>query len=186
MALTANIHYSQCWEDPAILERALQVNSSDQILSITSGGCNTLTLLLGNPASIVAVDSNPSQNYLLELKIAAIKKLDHPEFLEFLGIHASNDRVNCFKDISDLLTENARVWWEARLALIREGIIHIGKFENYLKVFRKHILPFIHSTDTVEKFLALPDATSQRIFYRQTWDCWRWRFFFGCFLIRFS
>ena len=55
-------------------------------MTISSGGCNTLTLLLDNPAKIYAVDINASQSYLLELKIAAVRHLKHEELLAFLGL----------------------------------------------------------------------------------------------------
>ncbi|MBM3271367.1 MAG: DUF3419 family protein, partial [Candidatus Sericytochromatia bacterium] len=59
------IGYANCWEDAEILQEALQVGTGDRVLSITSGGCNTLALLLHDPDRVVALDFNPNQNHLL-------------------------------------------------------------------------------------------------------------------------
>ena len=70
------IKYSQCWEDAEILLKALKINKNDKVVSITSGGDNTLSLITNNPSEIYAVDSNFAQNYLMELKLKAIQNLD--------------------------------------------------------------------------------------------------------------
>lgn len=43
------------------------------------------THLIHNSQFIVAVDMNPAENALLELKIAAIKQLDYEDYLIVLG-----------------------------------------------------------------------------------------------------
>ena len=74
------IIFNCCWEDPLLDIEALQINDNDNILCITSAGCNILTYLLQNPKHIYAIDVNPCQNALLQLKIAYIKQLDLPTF----------------------------------------------------------------------------------------------------------
>ena len=60
--------FAQSWEDPDCDLAALQPQSGDTILAITSGGDNVLGFLLTNPQQVIAVDLNPAQTYLLELK----------------------------------------------------------------------------------------------------------------------
>src|SRR5438045_2806349 len=84
-----HIGYSTCWEDAEILREALQVQPGDTCLSIISGGCNTLSLLLDDPARVVALDFNPNQCHLLQLRMAAYGELDHGGKLELLGIRPS-------------------------------------------------------------------------------------------------
>ena len=60
---SGSIGYSQCWEDPATVREALRITPDDDVLAVTSGGCNVLALLLDRPHSITAVDINPAQNY---------------------------------------------------------------------------------------------------------------------------
>ena len=51
-----NLIYNQCWEDPAVDKRALNINSSDRIVMITSAGCNALDYVLSEPERIDCVD----------------------------------------------------------------------------------------------------------------------------------
>jgi S-adenosylmethionine-diacylglycerol 3-amino-3-carboxypropyl transferase len=77
--------YNTCWEDPAVDRLALQLGSDDNLLVITSAGCNVLDYLLTGPRHIYAVDANPRQNALLELKLAAIRHLDFENFFAVFG-----------------------------------------------------------------------------------------------------
>jgi hypothetical protein len=88
------IRYSVVWEDIDLLYRALRIGPDDDVLSITSAGCNVLGLLLHQPRSLIAIDLNPTQNALLELKMAGIRQLDHDDFLAFIGIRPAANRTN--------------------------------------------------------------------------------------------
>ena len=171
------ISYSQCWEDPEILLEALNVKKSDTILSITSGGDNCI-LLLSKGARVICIDSNPTQNFLLELKLSAIKRLDYEKFLEFTGITDSTKRLIYFTKVKEGLTKEALDWWSSNLDLIDNGIINCGKFEKYLNTFRKYILPFIHTKSNIDNFLSTSKLNRQREFYNNTWNSLRWRIYF--------
>ncbi len=77
--------YNTCWEDPAVDRRALNLRANDTMLVITSAGCNVLDYALLGPRRIHAVDANPRQTALLELKLAAIRRLDHGDFFALFG-----------------------------------------------------------------------------------------------------
>src|SRR5262245_2676203 len=64
-----NLVYNTCWEDPRLDRVALQIQTTDNILVITSAGCNALDYALCGPNHVHAVDMNPRQNALLDLKI---------------------------------------------------------------------------------------------------------------------
>lgn len=109
--------YNTCWEDPAVDRRALQLTSADTVLAITSAGCNVLDYALLGPRRIHAVDANPRQTALLELKLAGIRNLDfeaffavfgegrHPQFRDLYGRHLRDD-----------LSPFARDYWDRRVA----------------------------------------------------------------------
>lgn len=175
------IYYSQCWEDPDVLREGLIVSKNDKVVSVTSGGCNTLALLLDNPDVIFAIDINKAQNYLLELKIQAITYLEHEELLSFLGITASSDRLSTYKKLESGLSDGAKIWWKNNHNLIKNGIIHAGKFEKYLGIFRKIILRLIHSKQTTADLFTKRESSEQKKFYEKVWNTWRWRFFFYFF-----
>lgn len=77
--------YNTCWEDPAVDRQALQLGPEDSLLVITSAGCNALDYALQGPRAIHAVDANPRQTALLELKLAAIRVLEFEDFFRIFG-----------------------------------------------------------------------------------------------------
>jgi len=77
--------YNTCWEDPAVDRAALNFTPDDRVLVITSAGCNVLDYALTGPACIHAVDANPRQTALLELKLAGIRRLAFPDFFAIFG-----------------------------------------------------------------------------------------------------
>src|SRR3989338_2444930 len=174
------IMYSMCWEDYSLLNKALGVGKSSSVLSIASGGENALALALHHPKRIVAVDSNPAQIYLLELKIAAINNLEFGDFIGFLGL-ADADRRSIYQGLELYLGEKARIFWKGNSNLISTGIIHCGKFEKYLSYFRKLVLHRIISADKVGKFLKLDSLKEQRAFYGRHIDGVLWKAMFRIF-----
>jgi S-adenosylmethionine-diacylglycerol 3-amino-3-carboxypropyl transferase len=77
--------YNTCWEDPELDRVALELDGDDEVLVITSAGCNALDYALDAPRAIHAVDANPRQTALLELKLAGIQALDHDDFFQIFG-----------------------------------------------------------------------------------------------------
>ena len=77
--------YNTCWEDPAVDRQALNISGDDTILVITSAGCNALDYALAGPRRVHAVDANPRQTALLELKLAGIRRLEFDDFFALFG-----------------------------------------------------------------------------------------------------
>ena len=176
-----NINYSQCWEDSDILLSALKISHQDIVLSITSGGDNTLAVLSKCPERLVSIDINCLQNYLFEFKLAAIKNLSYKEYLELLGVKNSSKRQDYFLKIKDLLSTEARLWWEGNTKLIKGGVINLGRFEIFLRLLSRFFLPLIHSKKTVLKFLDIDKLKNQTDFYDNVWNNHRWYFLFKVF-----
>lgn len=77
--------YAFTWEDDRIDSRLLKITSDDVILALTSAGDNILSYALERPKRIHAVDLNPTQNHLLELKVAAFRGLEYQDFWKLFG-----------------------------------------------------------------------------------------------------
>ncbi len=77
--------YNTCWEDPAVDRQVLSISADDVLMVITSAGCNVLDYALDAPKTIHAVDANPRQTALLELKLAAIRHLEFDDFFAVFG-----------------------------------------------------------------------------------------------------
>lgn len=80
-----NLVYNTCWEDPRLDRQALELTAQDRVMVITSAGCNALDYLLAGAGHVYAVDMNPRQNALLELKASAIRNLDYERFFRMFG-----------------------------------------------------------------------------------------------------
>src|SRR5260370_37693140 len=114
--------FGMSWEDPASDRRALTIQPGETLITVTSGACNTLTLLLEDPGKIYAVDINPSQSYLLELKRAAVLHLDYDELRAFLGLVASDQRLQVFERLRGDLSEAALRYWTSTGEALRRGV----------------------------------------------------------------
>ena len=68
-----NLVYNTCWEDPRLDKVALELTPEDNLLVITSAGCNALSYAIEGLNRVYAVDMNYRQNAVLELKIAGLK-----------------------------------------------------------------------------------------------------------------
>ena len=80
-----NLVYNTCWEDPRLDRAALEFGPEDNVLVITSAGCNALDYSLAGPNHVYAVDMNPRQNTLLDLKKSAIRNLEFDDFFKMFG-----------------------------------------------------------------------------------------------------
>lgn len=185
-ALPDVLLYSQCWEDPAVARAALRIHPGASVLAIAAAGDNVLALLQDDPGLILAIDINPAQTALLELKIEAIRCLDEPAQVGgFLGVRPSHERVETYqRRLRAGLSGDARRYWDAHLDAIRAGVIHAGRFERYLRLFRRIVLPLVPGRSTVRSMLAATDLAEQRRIYLERWDSRSWRLLFRIFFCR--
>ena len=77
--------YAFTWEDARVDERILKLGPDDKVLAISSAGDNILSYLAQSPARVHAVDLNPTQNHLLELKAASYTALSYEDFWKIFG-----------------------------------------------------------------------------------------------------
>lgn len=178
-----NLLFAQCWEDPAMDMEALDVGPGKTVLSVTSGGCNTLSLATLEPDRIIAVDLNPVQSALLELKIEAIRSLSHGELLAFLGVRRSSERWDLYHALRAGLCEPSLRYWDTQRASIEHGVLTSGRYERYLGVFRR-LLRGIHRQSRIERLFSSRSLDEQRGFFENEWDTALWRAFFRIFFSR--
>lgn len=105
--------YGFTWEDPHVDMEHLGLSRDDSILCITSAGDNALHYAAcAQPRRIHAVDMNPCQGHLLELKLACIAALDYPTFWRIFG----EGQIDNFPELLDLkispyLSSHAYQFW---------------------------------------------------------------------------
>jgi S-adenosylmethionine-diacylglycerol 3-amino-3-carboxypropyl transferase len=180
----SQIRYAQCWEDADVLLEALDVRPGDTCLSIASAGDNSLSLLTRDPARVIAVDVSAPQIACLELRVAAYRTLDHSELLELVGSQPSARRADLYLRCRSALSRDAREFWDSHPEAIDEGIGATGKFERYLALFRRRILPLVHGRRRVERLLHSGTPEERQRFYDQEWNTRRWRMMFRLFFSR--
>ncbi|MGL4514472.1 MAG: DUF3419 family protein [Lacipirellulaceae bacterium] len=105
--------YNTCWEDPRLDRVALELGPGNRLLMITSAGCNALDYALDEPERIDTVDVNPRQNALLDLKLAAIKRLDYEQFFQIFGRGKTDHWSEVYNDAMRVeLPEPSRKFWD--------------------------------------------------------------------------
>jgi S-adenosylmethionine-diacylglycerol 3-amino-3-carboxypropyl transferase len=176
--------YAQCWEDADVLLAALDVRPGHRCLSICSGGDNTLALLARGPECVVAIDMNPAQIACLELRVAGYRELEYEQLLELVGSAASRRRGALYRRCRKLLSASAREFWDGRPAEIEAGIGAAGRFERYLSLFRRWVLPAIHPHARVARLLESGSRDERERFYAAAWDSRPWRSVFRLFFSR--
>ena len=105
--------YNTCWEDPAVDRRALDLTRDDVVLVITSAGCNALDYALLAPRRIHAVDANPRQTALIELKLAGVRALGFDDFFRLFGEGFHPDIRQLYeRRLRGQLSAFAREYWD--------------------------------------------------------------------------
>jgi S-adenosylmethionine:diacylglycerol 3-amino-3-carboxypropyl transferase len=169
--------FAQSFEDPEIDRRALQIRPEHSVLCITSGGCNVLALLLDAPARLIALDMNPTQNAMLQLKIEGIRRLSYEEYLELLGVRPSARRLDLYRRLPSV------AFWDAHPELIARGVLSAGRFEQYLGYFRR-FLRLCQGRQRIEQLVSPRDRAGREQFYNEVWNTPQWRGFFRFFFSR--
>ncbi len=171
-----DILYAQCWEDPRIDREAFRTTSDDVVFSITSGGCNALAFLLDNPRKVIALDLNPQQNFLMDLKMAAFKALSYEELLEFMGVRKSRDRFQLYERIRGLLSADSARYWDRQRKKIQRGIIHSGRYEAYMRLLKRIVIAPLISKKTLMRFFETEDPSERAALFHKKWENFRWWF----------
>ncbi|MBI1219400.1 MAG: DUF3419 family protein [Rhodobacteraceae bacterium] len=132
--------YPQIWEDPVVDMAALNIGPTDNIVCIASGGCNVMSYLTAEPASILAVDLSPAHVALGRLKLAAARCLpDYDSFYDFFG--SADKPVNPRRYdaiLAPRLDPDTRAYWDAgllgrrRIDMFAHGFYRYGLLGRFL------------------------------------------------------
>lgn len=168
------ILYSTCDEDSDSEMRALRVSAGEEVLSITGSGCRTLSLMANDPHSVVSVDSSPGQNYLLELKLAAIRHFDHDSLLEFLGVDPCPDRSRLLMELQSKISHAAFGYFTRHQSAVRRGLLVSGRHEKFYTRVVAPTLKILYPR-ALRALFAATTISEQRAVYLQRIDGRLWR-----------
>ncbi|CEM35387.1 unnamed protein product [Vitrella brassicaformis CCMP3155] len=105
--------YNISWEDPRIDQRLFRLSESDHVITLCSAGDNALDYILEG-AKVTAVDLNPCQIALAELKMVAAQCLPYEEFF---AIFALSDtallRARYFSQLRPKMSSLGQRFWDS-------------------------------------------------------------------------
>jgi S-adenosylmethionine-diacylglycerol 3-amino-3-carboxypropyl transferase len=153
--------YPQIWEDPEVDLKALALKPGARMIAIASGGCNVLSYLTADPASILAVDLNRAHVALTRLKLAAARKLpSHESFHRFFGEANAGTNVTAYRRFLRMaLDAETRRYWDGRgllgrrrVALFKRDLYRHGLLGRFIGA--AHLVARIHGVDPRKMVLA--------------------------------
>lgn len=161
--------YAFTWEDTRVDERILKLKSDDVVLAITSAGDNLLSYALQSPARIHAVDLNPTQNHLLELKVAAFSSLPYEDFWKIFGEGKHPEfRSLLISKMSPHLSSRAFQYWLNNHQIFTKskgGLYDTGGSKHGIRIFR-WITRVFGCRSAVLQLLAAKTLNEQREIWR--------------------
>ncbi len=161
------IFFSSELEDSASEARALAIGGHTNLLSLTASGSRVFELLLEWPRRILAIDWNPAQNALAELKIAGIRHLQREPYLRFIGVLDAGDRLETYARLRASLSDTARGYWDARPKVVAGGIQYCGIYERCFR-FCGALGRLLMKRDR-ERLFSAPDVAAQHRIWRERW-----------------
>ena len=166
-----NLVYNTCWEDPRLDRVALQIGPNDAIAMITSAGCNALDYALCEPRRIDCVDLNPRQNALLELKIAAIRRLEHEDFFNMFGLGRMPRAKQAYADLlRPELSPWARKYWDRWIRFFdnrRRPFYYRGTSGSFARVVNVYVNRVLRIRPYVDMMLEASSLAEQRDVYER-------------------
>jgi S-adenosylmethionine-diacylglycerol 3-amino-3-carboxypropyl transferase len=181
-----NLIYNTCWEDPALDREALDFRPDDRVVVITSAGCNALDYVLAGVSEVNAVDVNPIQNALLELKVAAASRLDYESFFDLFGRGQSPDARAMYHDaLRGQLSEPAQAYWDKHIGFFagrgwRRSFYYRGTSGLLAKLVLVNARVLHRMHDAIDELLDARTVEEQRALYEaqvqdRLWTPWlRW------------
>ncbi len=133
--------YAFTWEDTRVDASLLKLGPDDVVLAITSAGDNILSYAMQSPARIHAIDLNPSQNHLLELKVASYTALPYEDFWKIFGEGKHPEfRSLLLSKLSPHLSSRAFQYWLDNAGIFTKangrGLYDTGGSKHAIRVFR--------------------------------------------------
>jgi len=166
-----NLVYNTCWEDPRLDRQAMRLRPEDNILVITSAGCNALDYVLTEPNHVYAVDMNPRQNALLDLKLAAIRHLEFEDFFAMFGLGRLSGVQRIYTDkLRPALCLWSKQYWDRWIKFFdnpRRTFYFRGTSGGFARLLNFYVDRVVKIRPLVEEILSSEDLNEQRSIYHE-------------------
>jgi S-adenosylmethionine-diacylglycerol 3-amino-3-carboxypropyl transferase len=129
--------YPLIWEDPVADLMAMGDISGQNMVCLTSGGCNILSYLSAQPAHIAAVDLNEAHLALLALKRTAAEHLSYDEFHQLFALGNVPQNAALMSGLIPHMPEFAQTYWgqvdlTGRAKWFSQDFYHQGLLGNFI------------------------------------------------------
>jgi S-adenosylmethionine-diacylglycerol 3-amino-3-carboxypropyl transferase len=175
----SNLNYSLGNEDTRLESSLVRKFSSKKILSVCGSGSRALPLLHTGVTELICVDVALQQKFLVELRIATFKYLNHEEFLRFWGyapfkpsldqsfreeiLAKLNLSSDAFKYIEEYFQNNE---WRS--------LLYVGNWERTFLIFSRLIRILLQ--DHADKIFEFENIEDQREYFENKFPWARWNF----------
>jgi S-adenosylmethionine-diacylglycerol 3-amino-3-carboxypropyl transferase len=179
--------FGRVHEDVQIeLLAAAAASGRSRAFAIGSGGCTAFSLLALGFERVDAVDINPAQVHLINLKRSILERRRREDCIRAF----TEDARDFVKDCADSLSADCRLFWERRLHRCRRGLFFSGAAENAFRWLIRLYFTFVCSRSRMMRLLNLSDRGQQEAEWNRSIDTWRWRLalrvVFNSRLLRFA
>jgi len=185
-ASAGRLFFAQVREDPLLEIDALAPESDGTLVVVSSGGCTALSLIAYGAGRVVSVDSNVTQNHLVELKAQAVRSLEPDALLGFLGATPAPkaQRIAEYASLRASLSGDALRYWDSTSGMIARGILNSGVSERFIRVAAHAMRLLVHPASRIDRLLACETLAEQRELYEKEWNTRRWKALFRILLSR--
>jgi S-adenosylmethionine-diacylglycerol 3-amino-3-carboxypropyl transferase len=181
--LKNHLIFNTSWEDPALDRVALQLSAEDRLVAISGAGCNVLDYLLAGAGEVHAVDLNPCQTALLELKVAAVRTLNYDAFFQLFGRGRSSFAREIYRErLREHLSPYACRWWDRHIGFFAGREWHQSFYYRGTAGFGARLIVGLvralrNAWDNVEALLEARTLEEQRAVYEsrlrdRLWTPW--------------
>ncbi|HIN95922.1 MAG TPA: DUF3419 family protein, partial [Planctomycetes bacterium] len=137
----------------------------------TSAGCNALDYSLAGPRHVYAVDMNPRQNALLELKLAGIRNLPFETFFQMFGQGHLDDVRTIYKNqLRAHLTSWSQNYWDRWIKFFdhpRKSFYYRGTSGTFAPVLRVSTDRILKIRSHIDDILKCESLEEQRDIYQR-------------------
>lgn len=176
------IVFNMSWEDPEMDRQAFNLTPQDTVISISSAGCNPLNFLCQSPKRLISIDGNPAQNAILELKLAAIKTLDHATFFDIFAARNPSVVTKVYRcKLRPNISPRSQDFWDKNLWMAARGIYLFGRMGLFCRILRRFVSLLGLPQRRIDEFFELRTLAEQAAWYKEyaaprLWGPWARRF----------
>lgn len=170
--MKAQVIFGQVREDSRVecqLLRRLPENANAFV--IASAGDTALSLLTLGHSNVTAVDTNPAQIYLTELKMKALGMAD----FELARRCFYTEAPGLPSRLKNELSENCLQFWQANPNLLMRGMNNSGVVDQKLQQMMKFFFLFVNDREKTKVMLNQTNIKAQQNFYQREFTNWRWK-----------